>query len=544
MKKIKFLTICFMLLMLGLSSCDITGLNDNPNEPTDEVDFNMDEPLLASTIRGGMMYDGNIEQRYKALQIDLYSQALIDGGGWSTSNYKQNDGWNQMIWEAYQKQFTSLNMFIANMEKKGNQYPNSIAFARLWRVYLGSQAVDCFGPMPFPKSLDDTKYKSVEEIYNEFFSELDAATFTDDGGDIFASKANDPIYSASVSKWSKFANSLRLRLAMRLSEVAPEICKTQVKKALDAGVFDSSADNAYLPPIADGGWGGDYNYVMFQITWGGPLSMSRSFEKLASGIGGIDFPGGLKNTSTGTKASADHPAQIDPRATIIFQPAQTTGDFRGIPYAPEATLQNAGEYVTKNYAELGYLLIDGAKNVAHPYDLFLYEEVCFLKAEAYLRNFASGNAKDAYEEGVRSSFKHWNADGADAYLASTQKNVAGTSAKWEDTDGAGNTQLEKIITQKYIAATPDVSKESWNDKRRLNLPRLDVAIYRDPVAYNGFDTDIKKPENFIKRMKYPQNEQQLNKAEYDKGIQMLGGEDKVSTRIWWDVNKNYCTSAE
>ncbi|WP_455672575.1 SusD/RagB family nutrient-binding outer membrane lipoprotein [Phocaeicola sp.] len=544
MKKINFLTVCSMSLLLGLSSCDITNLNVNQNEPTDDVDYNMDEPLLASTIRGGMMYEGNVEQRYKALQIDLYSQALIDGGGWSTSNYKQNDGWNQLIWEGYQKQFTNLNMFIANMEAKGGGYPNAVAFARLWRVYLGSQAVDCFGPMPFPKNLQDTQYKSVEDIYKECFSELDEAELTDDGGDIFASKANDPIYGASVNKWRAFSNSLRLRLAMRLSEVAPDLCKEQVKKALDGGVFESSSDDAYLPPIADGGWGGDYNYVMFQITWGGPLSMSRSFEKLTSGIGGIDFPNGLKNTSTGIAASANHPAKIDPRATKIFQPAQANGDFRGIPYAPEASIQNAGEYVTKNYAELGYLLIDGAKNNAHPYDLFLYEEVCFLKAEAFLRGFASGDAKSAYEAGVRSSFKHWDAEGVDTYLESTEKNIAGTSAKWEDVTGAGNTQLEKIITQKYIAATPDVSKESWNDKRRLNLPRLDVAIYRDPVAYNGYDMDIKKPQNFIKRMKYPQNEQQLNESEYKKGLQMLGGEDKVNTPLWWDVNANYCTSAE
>lgn len=533
-----------MSLALGLAGCDITNLNVNPNEPTDEVDFNMDEPMLASTIRGGMMYDGNIEQRYKSLQIDFYSQSLIDGGGWTMANYIQNDGFNQMIWEAYQKQFTSLNMFVANMEKKGNQYPNAVAFAKIWRVYLGSQAVDCFGPMPFPASLEDTKYKSVEDIYKEFFATLDDAKFTEDGGVIFASKANDPIYGASIGKWTKFANSLRLRLALRLSEVNPALCAQEAKKALDAGVFESEADEMYLPPIADGGWGGDYNYVMFQITWGGPLSMSRSFEKLVTNIGGLDFPAGQVNTSTGKPASEDHPAKIDPRACAIFQPAQASGAFRGIPYAPEGALQNKGEYVTKNYAELGYLLVDGAKNNAHPYSLFLYDELCFLKAEAYLRGFASGDAKGAYEEGVKSSFKHWGVDGADAYLASTEKNLAGTSAKWEDTEGAGNTQLEKIITQKYIGCTPDGSKESWNDKRRLNLPRLDVALYRDPVVYNGYDQNIKKPQNFIKRMKYPQNEQQLNKAEYDRGLQMLGGEDKVNTPLWWDKNANYCTSAE
>ena len=131
------------------------------------------------------------------------------------------------------------------------------------------------------------------------------------------------------------------------------------------------------------------------------------------------------------------------------------------------------------------------------------------------------------------------------YLASTEKNEAGTSAKYADQQGAGNTALEKIITQKYIAGLPDLAQEAWNDKRRLNLPRLDVAVYRDQAVYNNSDTNILNPQNFIKRMKYPMKEQLVNAAEYEKGKSMLGGKgDVVSTPIWWDKNSNYCTSSK
>ena len=115
----------------------------------------------------------------------------------------------------------------------------------------------------------------------------------------------------------------------------------------------------------------------------------------------------------------------------------------------------------------------------------------------------------------------------------------------DDQQGAGNTALEKIITQKYIAGLPDLAQEAWNDKRRLNLPRLDVAVYRDQAVYNNSDTNILNPQNFIKRMKYPMKEQLVNAAEYEKGKSMLGGKgDIVSTPLWWDKNSNYCTSSK
>jgi hypothetical protein len=86
--------------------------------------------------------------------------------------------------------------------------------------------------------------------------------------------------------------------------------------------------------------------------------------------------------------------------------------------------------------------------------------------------------------------------------------------------------------------------EAWNDKRRLNLPRMDVPSFRTELLYDNTDLDIRKSSNFIKRVQYPQNETQINKTEYDNGIKLLGGPDQVNTPLWWDVNANYCTSLE
>ncbi|MDR1644208.1 MAG: SusD/RagB family nutrient-binding outer membrane lipoprotein [Tannerellaceae bacterium] len=558
--------VCF-LFSLAVAGCDLTDINVNPNQPTSDVDYNFDEARLAGAFRGSVpVIDGDDEQRVKSLIIDFYAQVL-DGGGYDTKNYLSNEDWNQRMFRRVQTTVSSLNIVIRNLADKEDEYAKTIAVAKIWRVYIQSNGVDYFGPIPFAKyteAEDNPPYKSVEESYTEFFKELDDAVVLLGKGtsDIFNSVASDVVYQNDAAKWRKFASSLRLRLALRLSEANEAKCREEVAKALAEGPMESADDNAYVPPRADGGWGADYNYTMFQITWSGPLVMSSSFEKLVEGIGGIDWTGSIVNQRAvwSNKAVAErvdanyqHPAQIDPRATIMFDPpyakpaaGATYGNaWKGLTPGLASAERGKDEYNRNYYPELGILFKNGAPYKSRPYDVFLYEEVCFLKAEAFLRGFAAGDAKTEYEKGVQASFATWGATAHAAdYLASTAKNRAGTSAAFDDTEGAGNTRLEKIITQKYLGLFPDMSMEAWNDKRRLNLPRMDVPASRNELLYNNADKDILKSANFIKRIQYPQNETQVNKAEYDKGVQLLGGPDVVSTPLWWDKNANYCTSIE
>jgi hypothetical protein len=554
MKNIYKLFSACALLTVAVTSCDLTAINVNPNEPTADVDYNLDEARLASTFRKSLpAIEGDDEQRVKSLMVDFYAQ-MLDGGNYSTRNYIMNEDWNQRMYRRVQNTIASLNIVIRNMSSKDDQYTNAIAVAKIWRVYVESIGIDYFGPIPFPKYTEaeaNPPYTSVEAAYTEFFRELDEAVVLFDKNNatpIFSSSASDILYANDIAKWRKFANSLRLRLALRVSEVNAGLCSEQAAKAIASGVMESAADNAYIPPKADGGWGNDYNYTMFQITWGGPLKMTSSIEKLLTGIGGIDWPAGvvnhraLYNSGTATPVST-HPAKVDPRGPLMFDPALDGGKWEGYPYGLYGS-QVTGEYATSTlWPELGILIKDGAPYKSRKYDIFLYEEVCFLKAEAALRGFTSGDAKTEYEKGVHASFATWGVSGsADAYLASTDKNTAGTSANFTDVSGAGNSALEKIITQKYLSLFPDVSMEAWNDKRRLNLPRMDVAAFRDELLYDNNNKDIKDSRNFIKRVQYPQNETQINKAEYDKGVALLGGKDVVNTPIWWDKNANYCTS--
>jgi hypothetical protein len=391
--------------------------------------------------------------------------------------------------------------------------------------------------MPFPSYknyVDNPPYVSVKDQYTEFFAELDEAVKMFDPSKGFMNSNEDMIFKGDIMLWKKFANSLRLRLALRVSEVDANLCTQQAQAAISGGVMESEGDDAKCPP-SNQGWGNDYNYTLLWA-WGETQHMTSSFEKLATNIGGIDWPASV--------AATTKPAKIDPRAVVMFNPS-SDGLWRGVPPGLHPDNVNQEPNKSTEVAIMGEYIIgpEGKRNITRPYDLMLYEEVCFLKAEAALRGFISGDAKTEYENGVKSSFSRWGVTGADTYLSSNEKNLAGTSANFDDINGAGNTKLEKIITQKYLSLFPDVSIEAWSDKRRLNLPRFDVCAYRDPAVYGGLPTSITDPRSFIKRVKVPESEAVNNTVEYNKGVALMGeGGDRTSTNLWWDTNMNYCTS--
>jgi len=562
MKKIRLIIAGLLLTGIPFGCDDFAELNTNPNSPDGSVNYNFQEAALGSIFRSSVpAIEGDDEQRVKSLMVDFYAQ-MLDGGGFPTRYYQMNDDWSARMFRRVQNGVSNMNLVLRGLaESDPESVANAKAIAMIWRVWVAAVGVDWFGPIPFAdyegEVVNNPPYRAVDEIYDEFFEELDAANTLLASGNtnpIFRNSKYDIIFQNDKEKWRRFGNSLHLRLAMRLTESDPTTAAAQANKAITNGVMQSAGNNAKLP-TANGGWGQDYNYTMFQITWAGPLNLTTSVEKLLTGIGGIDFPAsGIKNKRSNVALSVNHPAKVDPRGPIMFDPAFQTGDWKGRPDGlnitshPELTAAN---YESVDFSEVGYLYSAGAPWKNRPYDLFLYEEVLFLQAEAALRNYTAGDEKALYEAGVRAAFATWGVSSqADAYLASTAKNGAGTSASFDDNTGTlstngtggGNTQLEKIITQKYLGLFPDMSQEAWNDKRRLNLPRTDVAMDRYTAIWPTASTDVKNVANYIKRVQYPNNEVQVNQVEYNKGVALLGGTDVVNTKIGWDKGVNYCTS--
>lgn len=209
---IKLLLACCSFCLPALTGCDLTVLNENPNQPGPEVAYNFDDARLAGAFRGTLpVMDGDDEQRIKSLITDFYAQ-MLDGGGYDTKNYLSNEDWNQRMYRRVQSAVSGLNIVIRNLMTKGDEYAKSIAVAKIWRVYVQSIGVDYFGAIPFATYTEieaNPPYKSVQDNYMEFFTELSEAIVLldkDESNPIFMEDVSDIVYKNDATKWKRFGS--------------------------------------------------------------------------------------------------------------------------------------------------------------------------------------------------------------------------------------------------------------------------------------------------------------------------------------------------
>lgn len=301
--------------------------------------------------------------------------------------------------------------------------------------------------------------------------------------------------------------------------------------------------------------------------------MSRSMENLLTGLGGQPYanpPAGVPTDDSGfdlpnnehsldpraNKLRVGVPSVVDPRGPIYFSPAiggaavtikdkdgvnqvvDTRGRWTGVPAGLPNSTSSLPEFSDANSSKLGPKF---SQDVERHYEVMTYHEVCFLLAEAALKgwNVGSGTAQTWYEEGIRASMKwHGVPDGTiSLYLASNAENTYGTTVLFTHNSGKtfnGNpvdTQLGKIITQKYIGIFPDGGWEAWADHRRVHFPIL--------IPFKNLDSRYTVlnggPDNFTKRITYPSIESLNNKKFYDEAVANQGP-DKETTNLWWDNN--------
>lgn len=562
-----------LVLLLAFWGCtkDFDEINTNPNGVTaDKVDPSFQ---LTNVIFGTGM-DAHIHQRIQNLYNDIFAQYFANEG-FSTQRLIPNESWTNDYWSAgyYNGWVANLNDIIRNEGKKERK-SNAYYIARIYKALVVSRATDLFGDIPYFKAADGTgenpPYDHMEDIYKDILKELEEASagLSTDNSNIPANQ--DLIYGGDVLKWKRFANSLRLRFAMRLTEVDPALAKQHAEGAVNAegGVMQEPGDACVIPKSPNYGWGRDNAYGKY-YGWGG-MAMSRSMENLMTGLGGQPFPGNYTiddqgmQLSTNAESSAFDPnanrfrlgvpSKVDPRGPIYFAPTteasggklddnidgqsvSTVGRWAGIPAGLPTSVTGLAQYSNVKYARLGAKFQDPEFD----YVMMPYHEVCFLLAEGAYRQWnMGGTAQQWYEAGVRASMQQHGISDAtiDAYLASTNENVYGTTAKWGHQSGKqylgkpADGSMQKIMTQKYISMFPDGSWECWNDHRRLHLPILVPFVAPDPVAVTSTDGG---PGHFIKRITYPTVEAINNTDFYNQAVQHQGP-DQVSTKLWWDKN--------
>ncbi len=515
--------IALVLMITGLlfQSCtkDHLEINQDPYGITDDqltVDYKLvGEPFKQAQINIYTITPVWVMQLQQNLLGDVYSGYLMPPtpfrGNNNNMTYALVDGWNGFVWSvAYGDVMAPL---LQSDQKGAGAFPNFEAWAKIIRVEAMHRVSDHFGPIIYsnygkPNDNGQFNYDCQADVYDYFFKDLDTAVNVltpyaqNDSARQFASF--DFAYEGDYSMWIKFANSLRLRLALRISKVDPERAKTEAQKAMDDpfGVITENAESFFITNTS----GIAHPLNTINNAWN-DVRMGAPMESYLKGYS-------------------------DERIGKYFQPSEIVPDeYVGIRQGIDIAAKS--DYV--GFSKL----VDFSNSI----QLMTCAEVFFLRAEGALRGWNMGGSdQELYNNGIAKSFEQYGLD-ASAYMADNTSKpadysdpfnadnnraaVSDITIQWNAGDEFER-KLERIITQKWIAMYPD-GQEAWSEFRRTGYPKL------FPVTVNNSGGTI-STEDFIKRVNFVSAEYETNPEGVASGVSCLNGADNGGTSLWWDVD--------
>lgn len=457
-------------------------------------------------------------QLIQNLNADMFSGYMHDGkplnGGSHNSDYNMQDGWNSAMWtHMYSYIFPQI---YQSENATRNTQPALFAITKILKVEAMHRVTDYYGPIiykNFANAANHYRPDTQKDVYYEFFNELDSAVvsltgYIEENPDANGFARFDILLDGKYSSWMKFANSLRLRLAMRLASVAPGKAQTEIAKIKenDYGFFEMvtegasvSTQSGYTNPL------GELNLVWNETYMSAPM----------------------ESILTGYK---------DPRLKAYFAPCTDAALNKGYHGIRQGTC-----FAHNHYAGLSKLSVTQSTDAP----LMTASEIWFLRAEAALRGWTDEDEEICYRNGVITSFQQWGVYGVEDYLQSEltasdfidtydeENNIEArckVSPKWNQQDDK-ETKLEKIITQKWIAMFPE-GCEAWAEQRRTGYPRL------FPVRFNHSKNGCIDTEIMVRRLNFPGTLQTEDPEQYRALVEALNGEDHGGTRLWWDTGNN------
>ena len=482
--------------------------NTNPYEP-----HSLNPPMLFATmITTGINVQQNDNQMIDQMVAGPFSGYLTMANSWGGSNFNtfnQTESWNQIPFNTpFEKFYSNYFKLETATGGKGHYW----AMAKLLRVNTMLRVTDCYGPIPYSQVANGktaVAYDSQEDVYKHMFEDLDyviqmLGEFVDEVGGLKPLEGYDPVYNGDYNKWMRFANSLKLRLAVRISNVSPELARTKAEEAVKStrGLIDTNETNAYV------GVGAEPNPLWLVASSWGEIRINATIASYMKGYS-------------------------DPRSAVYFTTSKLGGDSpymgmrSGLEGVKPATYSG---YSMPNYEQKDDML------------MFCAAETAFLRAEGALRGWdMGGSARDFYEQGVKLSFDQRKVSGADEYLA----NAVAVPEPFVDpvnpakcnytpktkitiawNEGASTEEkLERIITQKWIANFP-LGFEGWADYRRTGYPEVFPSVSN--LSNGVIDTNRQ-----LRRLPFPLSEKQGNSANVSAAVSMLGGPDTGATDLWW-----------
>ena len=563
MKKLLYIAV----MALAFVACSDKVYEDINTDPTKADKVNPASQLSYAALQ--MYGDMNLVDVYR-LYTYAFTQHLM--GCWNTTNYggqhRSDDNEMSRPWNnLYPAAIRNLTDGIY-YTKDDSTAVNVNAALHIFRVYVGGLLADFYGDVPYSQAglgylegITQPKYDTQEELYKGFFTELKEAEakFDAKAGSILS----DPLFNGNLEAWKTFSRSLRLRYAMRISDILPDLAQTEFKAALADGVMASSADDACVKH----------------------MDVSFSFGQEAY----KDFRGNALSKYFYGNDPANNPTYIcetfwkqlydnnDPRTTRICR--FYIDDYQSVT-SPEGRIDVTDAMIATQQANPGTQLIstvapsdfswddwpsytdipgsDLANKIAeiqqaHPgYDpssnprwmkpklannflqsdnpgvLMTYAEVCFLRAEAAAAHpeWATGDdAKTMYETGIRAAMD---------FLANYYDCSAITDAEYATYlaqpgiafSAVPDAQRNQINTQAWILHLHNPA-EAWANVRRADYPVLPKPAGAHNAIIDGADIPV--------RLCYPLKEKTYSEEAYTAAINRVSGTYDWHARLWWDV---------
>lgn len=525
MKLKKYLIPVFSVL--ALTSCEYEEVNTNIYGVTD-----------AEMRQGGLLYGAPFMDMQK-LVIPIGSPTESTGPGndlantdvMSAGNYigywGMNNNWNfntESTWNFtdarmeyayknfYSKLFRSWNDIYKYTKDSEDPSDKEVqAVANVVKVVGWLRATDVFGPIVYSNAGNGDiapKLDSQEKVYKAMLAELKEASQVLSATTTKVLSSYDVIYDGNAQNWTRLANSLILRLAVRVHFKDQELAKEYIAFALDAsngGVIEAVSQEAKIQNTAK-------------------LPLMNSLIPIVEDYG---------ECRLGATIWAYMQGYNDPRLRANF----VAGSY-GFAALPPT-----------NNTSLNYFAKTGAAkpkvDASSPLFWLRASEVSFLKAEAALYKLTTGDPKSLYEEGVAKSFEENGVSGVANYLQGQNKptdiernnlnynrsyscklSTGNVSPQWSESDSE-EVKLQKIITQKYLALYPN-AVEAWTEYRRTGYPYLLKPAYEKAYVSIGGEEDAMTPERF----RFAPTEYGTN-PNMSEVPALLGGEDQGATKLWW-----------
>lgn len=509
----KMKTIYNKIILVLIFFVSYTSCTDNYDEiNTDTTRPGSVDPLfqLNQAIIGSSPGMENIIYEYAIIrQVHTPFRGVLEGANSNTVNTSSTGrNWNTF----YPNVIKNLVDGVANLEGVAGK-TNALSALRIYKAYSFMVLTDTYGDIPYTEAgqgflsqIEFPTYDTQESIYTDILSELQEATaaMNPTGDNI----GQELLFRGDVNKWIRFGNSLLLRAAMRLSKVNPGTAQTIISGINQANLMQSNLDNAFIP-----------HDPAYANPVGGTLNGSERANFYLDEIFVDELQ--ANNDPRLEKIAIRYIGATSGNGQITDVASASAADQFGLPQGPD---QNSlGDILAdKGLASLyDFSQVDRSRVASQfsPSFILTYSQTMLLLAEARFRGWATGDASEAYEEGIRAHMRQFS-----MYPNSTAVDEADIDAYITANPLQTGTELEQINGEYWLSSFL-AGYEGWANFRRSGFPTIDPNPSQGDLTGTG--------ESFIRRLIYTDGEKTVNVDNVNTAIGRQGA-DVLSTRFWWD----------